>query len=183
MATNDLTFTRNALGRYESTFASSGAQVAVEVEVKIGGGKLRSEPLLVYASLPGMARISASKVELTDGEALSVKSLYPEWETFVGQEVEAGTKVRHSGRLWKVLQAHTVQAQYAPGTGTESLYAEIVEDAAGTADDPIPYTGNMELEEGRYYSQGGVTYRCIRDTGQPVYHDLSALVGLYVEAV
>ena len=30
---------------------------------------------------------------------------------------------------------------------------------------------------------GGVTYLCNRNTGNPVYHPLSALVGLYVEAV
>lgn len=41
----------------------------------------------------------------------------------------------------------------------------------------------MALEQGKYYSQGVVTYLCIRDTGNPVYHDLSALVGLYVQAV
>ena len=41
----------------------------------------------------------------------------------------------------------------------------------------------MALEQGKYYCQGGVTYLCIRDTGDPVYHDLSTLVGLYVQAV
>lgn len=39
----------------------------------------------------------------------------------------------------------------------------------------------MELLEGKYYTQGGVVYRCTRDTGQAVYQDLSALVGIYVE--
>jgi len=29
----------------------------------------------------------------------------------------------------------------------------------------------------------GVLYKCTRDTGDPVYHDLSALVGIYVELV
>ena len=32
-------------------------------------------------------------------------------------------------------------------------------------------------------TQDGVTYLCNRNTGNPVYHPLSALVGLYVEAV
>lgn len=54
---------------------------------------------------------------------------------------------------------------------------------AGTADDPIPYEGNMALENGKYYSQDGVVYRCTRDTGNPVFHALSELVGLYVEAI
>ena len=40
----------------------------------------------------------------------------------------------------------------------------------------------MELEEGKYYSQDGVTYLCTRDTGIPVYNALKDLVGIYVEA-
>lgn len=47
----------------------------------------------------------------------------------------------------------------------------------------IPYNGNMALEAGKYYTQDGVLYLCNRDTGNPVYHPLSALVGLYVEVV
>ena len=39
----------------------------------------------------------------------------------------------------------------------------------------------MELTEGLYYSQNGIVYLCIRSSGQPVYHALSDLVGLYVE--
>ena len=52
---------------------------------------------------------------------------------------------------------------------------------AGTLDDPIPYDGNMELTEGLYYIQDEIVYLCTRSSGQPVYHALSALVGLYVE--
>ena len=47
--------------------------------------------------------------------------------------------------------------------------------------DPIPYSGNMALEAGKYYSQGGAVYLCTRDTVNPVYSDLADLVGLYVE--
>jgi hypothetical protein len=61
------------------------------------------------------------------------------------------------------------------------LYAEICETHDGSKYDPIPYSGNMALENGKYYTQDGVTYQCIRDTGNPVYHNLSDLVGLYVE--
>ena len=50
-----------------------------------------------------------------------------------------------------------------------------------TQDDPIPYEGNMALENGKYYSRDGVVYRCTRDTGNPVFQALSDLVGLYVE--
>lgn len=47
----------------------------------------------------------------------------------------------------------------------------------------IPYSGNMTLEAGKYYSQSGKTYLCNRDTGNPVYNALADLVGIYVTEV
>lgn len=41
----------------------------------------------------------------------------------------------------------------------------------------------MELEAGLYYTQDGVLYHCTTGTGQPVYHALAELVGIYVEVV
>lgn len=73
--------------------------------------------------------------------------------------------------------------QYPPGEGTESLYEKIDEVHTGTAEDPIPYSGNMALENGKYYTQDGQTYKCTRDTGTAVYNALSELVGIYVEVV
>ena len=64
-----------------------------------------------------------------------------------------------------------------------SDYTRIDELHSGPLYDPIPYSGNMFLESGRYYIQDGVTYLCNRDTGNPVYNTLAELVGLYVEAV
>jgi hypothetical protein len=39
-----------------------------------------------------------------------------------------------------------------PSIDTAALYEEIVEDHAGTKEDPIPYNNNMELKLGKYYS-------------------------------
>ena len=125
----------------------------------------------------------ANAVERSDLDALAVKDIYPAWDSLIGQTVNVDFKLTHDGKLYKVIQAHTVQADWVPGVGTESLYAVIDEGHAGTLDDPIPYEGNMELTEGLYYTQDGIVYLCTRSTGQPVYHALSDLVGLYVEAV
>ena len=125
----------------------------------------------------------ANAVERSDLDALAVKGIYPAWDSLIGQTVNVDFKLTHDGKLYKVIQAHTVQADWIPGVGTESLYAVIDEGHTGAEDDPIPYDGNMELTEGLYYSQDGIVYLCTRSTGQPVYHALSDLVGLYVEAV
>ena len=122
-------------------------------------------------------------LELDDARAIEVPALFPTWESRIGAAVEAGERLFHKGRLWKVLQDHMAQADWMPDT-TPSLFAEVAADQEqGTIDNPIPYNGNMALEEGKYYTQGGVVYLCIRDTVNPVYNDLSALVGLYVQVV
>lgn len=131
--------------------------------------------------------LKGQAVELPDEQAMEVPALFPTWASKIGQTVAMGERLYYDGRLWKVLQGHTVQADWTP-TAAASLFTEVVaqgegEPELGTLDNPIPYSGNMALEQGKYYSQGGVTYLCIRDTGNPVYHDLSALVGLYVQAV
>lgn len=125
----------------------------------------------------------ANAVERSDLDALAVKGLYPLWDNLIGQEATVGFKFNYGGNLYKVLQSHTFAAEWVPGVGTESLYTVIDEGHTGAEDDPIPYDGNMELFEGLYYIQNGVTYRCTRNSEQPVYHALSDLVGLYVEVI
>lgn len=126
-------------------------------------------------------------VNLEDEKALEVPALYPLWVDQIGKQVNVGERYAYHRKLWKVLQAHTVQADWTPDV-VPALFTQVVvqspdEPEIGTLDNPIPYDGNMELEEGKYYSQDGVVYRCIRSTGTPVYHSLNALVGLYVEVV
>jgi len=85
-------------------------------------------------------------------------------------------------KLWKVKQTHTSQAQYPPSINTAALYEEVHKPGQGDdPSNPIPYDNNMELIEGKYYSQFDVVYICIRSTGAPVYNNLADLVGIYVE--
>ena len=123
---------------------------------------------------------------LPDADALKHQNYYPEWgdeNAPMGKEVDTGFRMNHDGTLYEATQPHALQADWIPGTGTESLYKVVQEKHDGTSDDPIPYAGNMELEEGKYYTQDDVTYLCTRSTGQPVYHTLSELVGIYVQPV
>ena len=118
-----------------------------------------------------------------DSTALRMKEFYPEWKDLIGTTVDkAGFKFTHNGQLYKTIpEQHSFQADWVPGEGTESLYTRIDETHAGTLSDPIPYSGNMALESGKYYSQSGAVYLCTRDTVNPVYNALADLVGLYVE--
>lgn len=126
-----------------------------------------------------MLRQQINTLAVDDATALRMKAFYPEWAS--GETYTVGYKITHNGDLYKVIQAHTSQDNWLPGSGTENLYVRIDETHDGTKYDPIPYSGNMALENGKYYTQDGVLYLCNRDTGNPVYHALSELVGIYVE--
>ena len=127
--------------------------------------------------------------ELSPAEALQVQSWYPvlfETEGYTeGQPIFTGTRVQYYGKLWEVRQVHNIASQFAPSLATASLWKEVTEEGAdvGTLENPIPYEGNMALEEGKYYTQSGVVYVCVRDSGAPLYNALKDLVGIYVEVV
>lgn len=124
--------------------------------------------------------IEQAAQSLPDSTALAAVALYPLWSP--GVEYAQGYKVQHGGQLWRCIQAHTSLEGWEPENAA-SLWEQINETNAGSLADPIPYNGNMALTAGLYYAQDGVVYRCIRDTGNPVYHALRDLVGLYVEKV
>ena len=111
----------------------------------------------------GVFAASINKMELTDEQSLQFKDLYPEWTTFINQKLDAGFKVLYEDKLYKVKQTiEKVLENQPPSIDTAALYEEINETNAGTLEDPIPYNNNMELFEGKYYSQNGVTYKCTR---------------------
>ena len=148
----------------------------------------RNRPLTEDEVAAMLVRQQINTLTVDDQTALRMRRYYPTFTELVGQTVSQGTKFRaddsEDAVLYKTIQPElTIQAHYPPGVGTESLYTRIDEAHDGTKYDPIPYDGNMALEIGKYYTQGGMTYLCSRDTVNPVYNALSELVGLYVEVV
>ena len=143
----------------------------------------RSRPLTAEEVTALLIRQQINTLSVDDNTALRMREFYPEWKDLIGTTVDkAGFKFTHGGELYKTIpEQHTFQADWVPGEGTESLYTRIDESHAGTLTDPIPYSGNMALESGKYYSQSGAVYLCVRDTVNPVYNALAELVGLYVE--
>lgn len=131
--------------------------------------------------------IEMASQSLDDAVALTAVELFPKWKELVekGVEVEKGFRFQYDQTLYRTEQRkYTFVSHYVPGTvGTESLFSVVDEDHAGTKTDPIPFQQNMEIFEGLYYKQYDVLYLCTRSSGQPLYHDLSLLVGSYVEVV
>ena len=126
---------------------------------------------------------------LSAEQMLTHKAFAPKWGEDIkeGDTLVRGDKFTYEGKLYAVLQGHTILPHYYPSVNTAALYVEVTPDYTeegeeyGTLDNPIPYEGNMILENGKYYEQEGVVYLCNRDTGVPVYNALKDLVNIYVE--
>lgn len=129
------------------------------------------KPTVSSPRMNDLMRLLAMRINtmsLTESEALTVKSLYPDWET--GINVKTGERYNSDGSLWEVVQDHTTQDNWKPSQYTLSLWKKVDDEGhAGTQDDPIPYEQGMSLEKGKYYSQYGVTYECIQASGPLVY--------------
>lgn len=141
----------------------------------------RTRPLTLEEVSRMLITQQINTLDVDDNTALRMTEFYPEWES--GVAYTAGYKVQRSATLWRCMQAHTSQSGWEPSTATAGLWEQICENHDGTLADPIPYSGNMALENGKYYTQDGAMYLCTRDTGSPVYNALADLVGIYVDTV
>jgi len=116
------------------------------------------------------ALMQAQVNEQSDEEALNNIELFPSWKSKMRESVSVGERLYHDGKLWKVLQAHTVQESWKPDVAI-SLFTQVqVDSQQGTKDNPIPFSFNMELVEGKYYLDEGVTYLCLESLAQCFYH-------------
>ena len=121
----------------------------------------------------------------TDENALKAIDLYPVWA--IGIAVAKDSRYQFNDKLYKVVQAHTTQADWTPDV-TPALWTVIDVTHAGTIDDPIPAVVGMEYVYGKYYIEGETVYICKRtgeaEGGTIVLQFLpSQLVGQYFEVV
>ena len=141
-----------------------------------------------YAKIKAMQILTAetkaniNTMKMSNTEALEVKEFYPEWSA-ASVEVKKGERYQCDDLLWECIKDHTTQELWKPSLATASLWKVVDEEHAGTQEDPIPYNPPMEIFKDKYYTQNEVLYKCTRNSGIPLSHDLSALIGLYVETV
>ena len=150
---------------------------AMEKEARLAAIAERSRPLTEAEVSRMLVTQQINTLAVNDNTALRMREFYPQWAENTAYAV--GYKVQRSGKLWRALQAHTSIVTWEP-ENAPSLWETINETHSGTIDDPIPYDGNMALENGKHYIQSGVIYLCNRDTINPVYNPLAELVGTYV---
>lgn len=167
--------------KYESTDPEFMELLASEEWALPEGVEINREfsRLLALDQMDKGATEKINTYDLSPSEALQVKERHPKWK--IGIDVVKGHRYQYGEDLWEVLQGHKTQENWKPSLETASLWKRVDEEHAGTKDDPIPYAPPMEIFKDKYYTQSKVLYKCIRDSGQPLSHNLPDLVGNYVE--
>lgn len=129
-----------------------------------------------------LKELAQAQVEaLTDDEAKKVPALFPLWETEKAYAV--GDRVWYQSSLYKCVQAHTSQSAWNPKDAV-SLWANVSEEsqeADGSREHPFAWEQGMTSYNGKYYTENGVLYLCIRDSGNPLYFPISSLIGTYFQ--
>lgn len=94
----------------------------------------------------------------TDEDALESIDLYPKWAA--GLPVIVGERYQYNGKLYKVLQAHTTQADWTPDV-VPALFAEVSLDEWPEIPENIPSTAPwMAGDKGTWKGQH---YICVMD--------------------
>lgn len=137
-----------------------------------------------------VAQIQAQSLQ--DEQAITVKAIYPAYDPN-GVQYPVDYKVLQDDVLYKCLQEHISQENWAPGIAPSIWVAVETGEHAGTQEDPIPVpdtvtTAGMEYEKGKYYSEGESVYLMDRqgmDEGDKVtlYFPPSELIGQYFSVV
>ena len=70
--------------------------------------------------------IEKAAVSLDDTDALSAVELFAPWQAEPPMTYIAGDRLRWNGKLYRVVQAHTSQADWTPDI-TPALYTEVAE--------------------------------------------------------
>ncbi len=68
-------------------------------------------------------RYAVANDGVTDEELLTMSAATPEWKP--GMTLAVGDTVMHGGSIFVVIQSHTTQADWIPGTATQSLYRRV----------------------------------------------------------
>lgn len=104
---------------------------------------------------------------LSEDRALEVPAVFPAWQVGIayqtGDVVAYGTNSVGDPQLYKVVQAHTSQADWIPGQGTDSLYDALGLDEQGYPVWSQPTGAHDAYNTGDIVNYNGTLYRSLID--------------------
>lgn len=132
-----------------------------------------------------LKELAQAQVEaLSDDEAKKVPALFHLWTDHKqGDSIASGVREWYKGSLYKCITPHNWQSDWAPDVAT-SLWANVSEEsqeADGSREHPFVWESGMISYNGKYYTENGILYLCIRDSGNPLYFPISSLIGTYFQ--
>lgn len=134
-------------------------------------------------NLMAATRAGIQTMNLSNSEIYKVVDVLPAWEEYIGKEMAKGIKFRYNGKPYVCIQTvNPVLEIYPPSDGTKANYG-LISEHDGTLADPIPYERNMVLEKGKYYTQFGVVYKCVKGSVVGYDADLTDLLSLLEKVV
>lgn len=96
-------------------------------------------------------RYAVANDGVTDEELLTMSAATPEWKP--GMTLAVGDTVMHGGSMFVVIQAHTTQAGWEPGTATQSLFRRVQQEGSTEWQPDTDYaTGEDCTFEGSAYT-------------------------------
>lgn len=125
---------------------------------------------------------------VTSEQAATMPFLYTEWKAIdvKGNTIHYYEGDRHrygeNNVVYECRSEHDAELHNTPDL-IPALWKVLNVENAGTIEDPIPYKTGMEIFNGKYYTENEILYLCNRNSNTPLYHNLSALVGQYVEII
>lgn len=125
------------------------------------GGEQTEDELLVAMTLnKALQKFAAT---LPEQDALELAAMYPAWEP--NKQYKAGEYVRHGlnqdgePQVFSVIQAHTSQSDWVPGTATASIFKKLGFTPAGTPIWVQPLGAHDAYQMNDEVSHNGVIYK------------------------
>lgn len=99
-------------------------------------------------------RYAVANDGVTDEELLTMSAATPEWKP--GMTLAVGDTVMHGGSMFVVIQAHTTQAGWEPGTATQSLFRRVQQEGSTEWQPDTDYATGAEC------TYEGSAYTCLQ---------------------
>ena len=99
-------------------------------------------------------RYAVANDGVTDEELLTMSAATPEWKP--GMILAVGDTVMHGGSMFVVIQAHTTQAGWEPGTATQSLFRRVQQEGSTEWQPDTDYATGAEC------TYEGSAYTCLQ---------------------